>query len=108
MAALATERRHDVGVMKAIGGPTRRIVRLFLAEVGALALAGTVAGCLLGYPLSSWISERAFGSGVTMQWEVVPLVTALMFGAALAGALPLRLLGRIRPAVILRGEGWSL
>jgi putative ABC transport system permease protein len=108
MAALATERRRDVGVMKAIGGPTQRIIRLFLAEVGALALAGTLAGCLLGYPLSSWISERAFGSGVTMQWEVVPLVTALMFGAALAGALPLRLLGRIRPAVILRGEGWSL
>jgi putative ABC transport system permease protein len=108
MAALATERRHDVGVMKAIGGPTPRIIRLFLAEVGALALAGTIAGCLLGYPLSSWISERAFGSGVTMQWEVVPLVAALMFGAALAGALPLRLLGRIRPAVILRGEGWSL
>ncbi len=108
MAALATERRHDVGVMKAIGGPTPRIIRLFLAEVGALALAGTIAGCLLGYPLSSWISERAFGSGVTMQWEVVPLVAALMFAAALAGALPLRLLGRIRPAVILRGEGWSL
>lgn len=108
MAALATERRHDVGVMKAIGGPTRRIIRLFLAEVGALALVGTVAGCALGLPLSSWISLRAFGSGATLQWQVVPLVAALMFAAALAGALPLRLLGRVRPAVILRGEGWSL
>ena len=108
MAALATERRHDVGVMKAIGGPTQRIIRLFLAEVGALALAGTIAGCALGFPLSSWISQRAFGSGATAQWQVVPLVAALMFGAALAGALPLRLLGRVRPAVILRGEGWSL
>ena len=108
MAALATERRHDVGVMKAIGGPTPRIIRLFLAEVGALALAGTIAGCALGLPLSSWISRRAFGSSATAQWEVVPLVAALMFAAALAGALPLRLLGRVRPAVILRGEGWSL
>jgi hypothetical protein len=29
---------------------------------------------------------------------------ALMIGIALAGALPLRLLGRVRPAIILRGE----
>jgi hypothetical protein len=108
MAALASERRHDVGVMKAIGGPARRIVRLFLAEVGLLAVGGAVAGCALGFPLSSWISERAFGSGATVRWEVLPLVAALMFGAALAGAFPLRLLGRVRPAVILRGEGWSL
>lgn len=108
MAALATERRHNVGVMKAIGGPTPRIVRLFLAEVGLLAVGGALAGCLLGYPISSWISERAFGSSAMPQWQVVPLVAALMFAAALAGALPLRLLGSVRPAVILRGEGWSL
>ena len=107
MATLATERRHDVGVMKAIGGPTRRIVRLFLAEVGLLAVCGALAGCALGFPISSWISQRAFGTGAGAQWQVVPLVAALMFGAALAGALPLRLLGRIRPAMILRGEGWS-
>jgi ABC-type antimicrobial peptide transport system permease subunit len=108
MAALATQRRHDVGVMKAIGGPAGRIIRLFLAEVGLLAGGGALAGCALGFPLSSWISERAFGSVASSQWEVVPLVAALMFGAALAGALPLRLLGRVHPAVILRGEGWSL
>lgn len=105
MAALATERRHNVGVMKAIGGSTPQIVRLFLAEVGLLAVGGALAGCLLGYPISSWISERAFGSSAVPQWQVVPLVAALMFAAALAGALPLRLLGRVRPAVILRGEG---
>jgi cell division transport system permease protein len=108
MAALATERRHDVGVMKAIGGPTPRIIRLFLAEVGLLAVGGALAGCALGLPLSSWISRHVFGTGTTPQWEVVPLVAALMFAAALAGALPLRFLGRVRPAVILRGEGWSL
>ncbi|HVC00044.1 MAG TPA: FtsX-like permease family protein [Candidatus Dormibacteraeota bacterium] len=107
MAALATERRHDVGVMKAIGGPAPRIVRLFLAEVGLLAVGGALGGCALGFPISSWISQRAFGTSAGAEWQVVPLVAALMFGAALAGALPLRLLGRVRPAIILRGEGWS-
>src|SRR2546426_8883591 len=36
--------------------------------------------------------------------SAVALILALMVGVALAGALPLRLLGRVRPAVILRGE----
>jgi hypothetical protein len=35
---------------------------------------------------------------------VLPLTVALMVAVALAGAFPLRLLGKVRPAVILRGE----
>ena len=35
MAALAMERREDVGLMKALGGSISRVVGLFLAEVGA-------------------------------------------------------------------------
>src|SRR6266853_187149 len=33
MTNVAMERRNDVGLMKAIGGATRRVLRLFLAEV---------------------------------------------------------------------------
>src|SRR6267143_1616817 len=40
MAALAMERREDVGLMKALGGSISRIVGLFLAEVGVLGAAG--------------------------------------------------------------------
>ncbi len=40
MAALAMERREDVGLMKALGGSIARIVGLFLAEVGVLGAAG--------------------------------------------------------------------
>ncbi len=36
MAALAMERREDVGLMKALGGSISSIVSLFLAEVGVL------------------------------------------------------------------------
>jgi hypothetical protein len=35
---------------------------------------------------------------------VFPLTVALMVAVAMAGALPLRLLGKVKPAVILRGE----
>jgi putative ABC transport system permease protein len=104
MAALAMERRRDVGLMKAIGGKMSRIVAIFLTEAGALGLAGALIGYVAGIFLSRWIGWQAFGVAINARLEVLPLVVALMVGVALAGAFPLRMLGRIRPAEILRGE----
>src|SRR3984893_18457983 len=42
MTNVAMERRNDVGLMKAIGGATRRVLRLFLAEAALLGLIGGV------------------------------------------------------------------
>lgn len=104
MAALAMERRADIGLMKALGGSISRVMALFLAEVTALGAAGGLLGCLAGLALSDWLGHRVFGTAISPRWEVFPFTIALMVGVALAGALPLRLLGNVRPAVILRGE----
>jgi putative ABC transport system permease protein len=104
MAALAMERREDVGLMKALGGSISRIVGLFLAEVGVLGAVGGLVGCIVGIELSHWMGQRVFGTAISARWEIFPLTIALMVGAALAGALPLRRLGSVKPAVILRGE----
>ena len=104
MAALAMERRSDVGLMKALGGTVPRIMRLFLAEAGTLGAVGGVLGFLVGVVLARWIGERIFGVVISARFEVLPITIALTVGVALAGAFPLRLLGRVRPAEILRGE----
>lgn len=104
MAALAMERRVDVGLMKALGGAMPRLVRLFLAEVGMLGAIGGLIGSLLGAVLAAWIGRQVFGTAISARFEVFPLTIALMVAVALAGAAPLRLLGRVRPAVVLRGE----
>lgn len=104
MAAMAMERRKDVGLMKALGGSMQKVLRIFLAEVGILGFAGGVLGYVLGVLLSIWMGHRVFGVSISPRWEVFPLTVALMLIVSLAGALPLRLLGNIRPAVILRGE----
>jgi putative ABC transport system permease protein len=104
MAALAMERRRDVGMMKAIGGSMSRVVGLFFAEAGALGLVGGLLGYIVGLGLAEWAGEQVFGMAVTPRWQVLPLTVALSIGVALAGAFPLRLLGNIRPAEILRGE----
>ena len=104
MAALAMERRRDVGLMKALGGTVPRIMRLFLAEAGTLGALGGLLGFLVGVVLARWIGERVFGVVISARFEVLPITIALTVGVALAGAFPLRLLGRVRPAEILRGE----
>jgi putative ABC transport system permease protein len=104
MAALAMERRADVGLMKALGGTISRIVGLLLAEVGVLGAAGGLLGCIAGMVLAQWMGRRVFGTSITERWEVFPLTIAMMVAVSLAGALPLRSLGNVRPAVILRGE----
>lgn len=104
MAGLALERRRDVGLMKALGGSVRTIMRFFLAEATAIGFAGGILGFIVGMALSEWIGERIFSVSITPRLIVLPATLALMVLVSLAGALPLRLLGRVRPSDILRGE----
>lgn len=104
MAALAMERRKDVGLMKSLGGSISRIVGLFLAEVGVLGAVGGLCGAILGVALSYWMGLRVFGAAISPRWEIFPVTIGLMIVVAMAGALPLRTLGNVKPAVILRGE----
>jgi len=104
MAALAMERRKDVGLMKSLGGSISCIVGIFLAEVGVLGAAGGLLGTILGAALAYWMGLRVFGTAIAPRWEVFPATIALMIVVTLAGALPLRMLGNVKPAEILRGE----
>ena len=104
MAGLALERRRDVGLMKALGGSVRKIMRFFLAEATAIGFAGGIFGFIAGMALSEWIGERVFSVPITPRLVVLPATLALMVLVSLAGALPLRFLGRVRPSDILRGE----
>ncbi len=104
MTTLAMERKLDVGLMKVLGGPIRRVLRLFLVEAGALGFAGGLLGGTTGMLLSEWLGRRVFGVAATPRWEILPLTVALMIAVAVAGAFPLRLLAEVRPAAIFRGE----
>jgi putative ABC transport system permease protein len=104
MAALAIERRADIGLMKALGGSISRIVGFFVAEVGLLGAAGGCIGAILGAALSYWMGLRVFEAPISPRWEVFPVTILLMTIVAMAGVLPLRLLGEVKPAIMLRGD----
>jgi len=63
MTNVAMERKNDVGLMKAIGGSVRRVLRLFLAEAALLGLAGGMIGGATGIFLSIGLGKAVFGGG---------------------------------------------
>src|SRR5206468_5714886 len=104
MTNVAIERRMDVGLMKAIGGATRRVVRLFLAEAALLGLAGGVIGAALGILLSIGLGKAVFGVAARPRLIVYPVAVGLTVLVAILSAFPLRRLASIRPASVFRGE----
>jgi len=104
MTNVAMERRNDVGLMKAIGGATRRVLRLFLAEAALLGLTGGALGAAIGIVLSMWLGKAVFGIAARPRLIVYPVTVALTIIVAIAGAYPLRRLANIRPASVFRGE----
>lgn len=104
MANVAMERRNDVGLMKAIGGATRRVLRLFLAEAAALGLIGGALGGALGILVSMYLGKAVFGLAAVPRWVVYPVSVMLTLLVAIVGSLPLRRLAAIRPASVFRGE----
>lgn len=105
MAATILERRSEVGLMKSLGASNATVASLFLTEAGCLAVAGGLAGFLLGAILAHRIGVTVFGSPIDVQ----PVVLALIILAALivtfagsAGAV--RKAMRFDPAVVLRGD----
>ena len=104
MTNVAMERRNDVGLMKAIGGATRRVLRLFVAEAALLGLTGGLLGGAAGILISIWLGKQVFGVSAQPRLIVYPVAVALTIIVAIAGAYPLRRLANIRPAAVFRGE----
>lgn len=104
MTNVAMERKMDVGLMKAIGGATRRVLRLFLAEAALFGLAGGLIGAAAGIFLSIGLGKAVFGVAARPRLIVYPLTVVLTIIVAILSAFPLRRLARIRPASVFRGE----
>ena len=106
------ERTKQIGIMKAVGASSDKILSLFLIESGIIGLVGGVIGIALGIFLSYVISLIVARLGVNGLFSLAALdyfgifvVLIITFIAGvLSGILPARQAARMEPAEALRYE----
>jgi putative ABC transport system permease protein len=102
------ERRHEIGMMRAVGFKKRAVLAAFLGEASFIAGSGLVLGSLMGI-LIGWILWRdqiasdypSFG----IPWPRIILIISIAFIFALASCIPpARRASGVTPAEALRYE----
>ena len=96
-------RRHEIGVLRALGVADRKIYGVFLGKILAYGVTGAVLGCWLGRITSGWLSVTA--SPVVAPMNVLVFVVIVTPLACIAFGLP-SIVSRLmqEPSDIL-GEG---
>lgn len=109
----AAERRHDIGMLRAVGASRRTILGLFLAEGLAQGVIGTMIGLLAGWgvaigslaAINSIIGDLVGLSSAEVEfgWETWATAIGLGVGVAVFAALiPARSAARVTPLEALR------
>jgi putative ABC transport system permease protein len=107
-AATATavmERRHEIGLMKALGAGGSNITVLFLSEAAILALVAGACGFGLGELLAQQIGRSIFNSVIAIDAELLPIVLLVACAVAALGSIAaIRRAASANAAFALRGE----
>lgn len=99
------DRRRDFAIMKALGASGRLLNGFFATEAAILGATGALIGFVVGIGTAAWIGRVNFHAAVVPRYTVLPVVLAGSIVVTLLSAiLPISLLRRVQPAVILRGE----
>lgn len=98
-----SSRRHEIGVLRALGVWEARIALIFLGRILCYSLAGAVLGCVLGW----WAAEKfnVAESSVVLPWHIYADVLVVTPLAALLLGLPPIVAHLLREAVETLGEG---
>ena len=99
------DRRRDFAIMKALGASQRLISGFVAAEAMLLGALGALIGFGFGIGGAAWIGRANFHAPVVPRFSVFPAILGGSVAVALIAAiLPIFLLRRGQPAMILRGE----
>ena len=99
------DRRKDFAIMKALGASEGLVSGFFAAEAAALGAVGAAVGFLIGIGIAAWIGRVNFNAPVVPRFSVFPVVLVGSIAVALLSAIvPMTMLRRVQPAIILKGE----
>ncbi len=103
------QKTREIGILRAMGAPRARILRVFLLQGALIGIVGAVAGCIGGYALTSVMSQfvraddgtQIFQAHWSSQLYLFTLISACVLGLA-AAILPARRAARLDPAQAIR------
>ena len=102
MLLSVTERRHESGLRRALGGKRRDVLLQFLFESVALTSSGGIGGLVLGIAASLLVG-RLTAKTTEISWEPVALAFGLSLLVGLVfGLLPARRAAGLHPVEALR------
>lgn len=102
MLVSVTQRRAEIGLLKALGASARNVRGLFLAEAGLLATLGATVGVALGW-LASFVLGRIYPQLpiVPPLWAVAAAVATAILAGLLFAWLPARRAAKLDAALSL-------
>ncbi|HSJ44763.1 MAG TPA: FtsX-like permease family protein, partial [Euzebyales bacterium] len=107
MVRAVRERRHEIGMLRAMGFRTGIVRAAMLSEAGLIAVQGTVIGAALGLITTRQLLSDSFGDvppPFVVPWVGLLVILGLPLVASLAAtAWPASRAAAIKPAVALRG-----
>lgn len=85
MVVVVIERRHEIGIRKAVGATSTQILTQFLSESLLLTIYGGIIGLVLAY-LAAYVIDLEFSLPLMFSWWIfaiglgVPVLVGLVFG----------------------------
>jgi lipoprotein-releasing system permease protein len=110
LAVSVVQKSREIGILKAMGVATGRVVRIFLLQGAIVGLAGSAVGVLVGIGLSLFFASLATNPDGTPTFPVN--LNALLYARSaliatsvgiVAAVLPARRAARLDPAQVIRG-----
>jgi ABC-type antimicrobial peptide transport system permease subunit len=100
-----SERKREIGMMRAIGFPRRQVILSVLLELVVLGVIGLIIGVINGLIVSMGFANMQ-NTALVIPWEVIGLYLSIIVLIALgSGSLPAFAASRIPPAEALRYVG---
>lgn len=105
LVIILTQRRREIGLLRAVGASTRQVRRMLLAEALLTGLLGSAAGVVLGTGVAALVATVTGGIGAGL--AVPPLAVGLGFVGGvvvtvLASLVPVGRASRVAPLEALR------
>lgn len=114
ISTIVHEKARDIAILKSLGFAETDMRRIFLLEGLIIGAMGAIAGCLMGYALSSLLASIRFefraGAAnldrlpiLFSVWHYLIASGFALASAGFAGYLPARKAAKVKPVDIIRG-----